>query len=105
MSSADRPVITDQVLDELDLVERMHFGQVKQGSLPKWKCSDDDCEIDEYRPVLVPGEEEEHPRCPGCHTSPAISDVAEMEPVEYEVEEESMRDKWSDIFDQNRGSD
>lgn len=105
MSSTDRVDITDQVTDELELVERMHYGQVEQGSKAVWNCSNGDCEVDDYRPVLVPGEEEDYPRCPGCHESPAVSDVVPSETVEYEVDDDSMREKWSDIFDKNRGSD
>lgn len=85
--------ITQQVRDELETVERMNYGQVKTSKGAEWKCSTEDCDTDEFVPALVPGDEDEYPRCPECHETPAASDVVVREG------EKSLKEKWSGIFD------
>lgn len=64
--------LTEDVIEELDTMERMTSNLNSTGAEPYWIC--DNCDI-RYRPALVPGEEDKHPRCPQCYNKPAIADI------------------------------
>lgn len=65
--------VSEQVEEELDMMERSNPGLNSTGNDPYWECTN--CDI-KYRPALIPGEEDDHPRCPKCHKKPALADVA-----------------------------